>query len=376
MAVDTVLSSKFRRPKEFQHSTLPMSRAIPIYRDVADTYHADACQPLVTAAASQIVQLEALSRGQYPGRRLPKDALPGVKTIGYWNAANAQDWGLSWHRNEGIEFTFLESGSLGFAVDNREYTLQPDDLTVTRPWQLHRVGNPNVGPGRLHWLIIDVGVRRPNQVWTWPSWLILNDSEKQQLTNVLRNNERPVWAGSQNIRRCFQAVAHAIEADREGSNVSRLAVRLNDFFLMLLDLFRSYRIRLDESLSGSRRTVRLFLEDLVRHPEHLAEDWTVESMATSCGLGVSQFTEHVNRLTNLAPRHYLNECRLDLSAKLLRDCTESSVTEVALRCGFSSSQYFATLFGRRFGLSPRDFRRKLVNGEAYGRRIEPPDPRM
>jgi AraC-like DNA-binding protein len=32
-----------------------------------------------------------------------------------------------------------------------------------------------------------------------------------------------------------------------------------------------------------------------------------------------------------------------------------SVTEVAFACGFSSSQYFATLFRRRFKASPKEF---------------------
>ena len=79
-------------------------------------------------------------------------------------------------------------------------------------------------------------------------------------------------------------------------------------------------------------------------------------MASSCGLGVSQFVHHVNQLTNLPPMHYLNRCRLDLAAQLLRERPAENVTDVALACGFSSSQYFSTLFGKRFGVSPREFR--------------------
>ena len=39
-------------------------------------------------------------------------------------------------------------------------------------------------------------------------------------------------------------------------------------------------------------------------------------------------------------------------ATMLRESGEASVTDVALACGFSSSQYFATDFDRRFGMSP------------------------
>src|SRR5207249_3334840 len=113
-------------------------------------------------------------------RKLPAGELCGIKSIGYWDALGPQTWGLPWHRNEGVEVTFLESGRLGFAVDGREYALQPDALTVTRPWQSHRVGNPLIGPGKLHWLILDVGVRRPNQAWRWPDWVMLKGADREE----------------------------------------------------------------------------------------------------------------------------------------------------------------------------------------------------
>ena len=341
-----------------------MAGFIPIYRGRTETFYADNCRPLVDAAAARSVQFEALARGHYPGRRLPKNALSGVKTVGFWDAPLSQLWGLEWHRNEGIEFAFLESGNLGFGVDDHECMLRPGDLTFTRPWQLHHFGNPNVGPGRAHWLVIDLGVRRPNEPWKWPPWVMLSAAEKQEINHILRHTAAQVWKAPVDIRRCFQSIAQAVESDQNGSNVTKLTVRINDLLLMLLDLFRSQKPRLDQSLSGSRRTVQLFVEDLVAHPVQLAGRWTVGKMAKTCGLGVSQFVHHVRQLTNLPPMHFLNDCRLNLAAKLLHDQPTESVLDIALICGFSSSPYFATLFGKRFGLSPREFRREGVKHAA------------
>lgn len=333
-----------------------MPKTIPIYKDHDEVYRADACMPLVQAAARREVRLEALRHGHYPGRLLPSGALSGMKMVGFWDAEDDQSWGLPWHRNEGIEFTFLESGNLGFAVEDREYVLQPDDLTVTRPWQLHRVGNPCVAASRLRWLIIDVGVRRPNQRWEWPPWLLLSKPDLDELTNILRHNEQPVWKAMGGIRSCFWAISKAVETDRHGSQVSRLILRINDVFLLLLEMLRAKKVRLDQSLSSSRRTVQLFLADLRAHPDHLALKWTLEEMANSCGLGVTQFVHHVRALTNMSPTHFLTHCRLDLAARLLRERREATILDLALACGFSSSQYFATMFARRFGSAPREFR--------------------
>ena len=330
----------------------------PVFRDTSSIYRADACDPLIEAVHSSHVKLDALARGHYPGRRLPDETLLGLKTIGHWNIKLEQQWGLPPHRNEGIEISFLETGTLAFDTDGQGNSLQPGDLTITRPWQLHRVGNPFVGRSRLHWLILDVGVRRPHQSWKWPRWVMLSASEKHELEINLRRNEQPVWHAVGDVCDCFRAIGTAVEEDRDGSNSSRLAIRISDLLMLLLDMFRRRCIPLDRALAGSRRTVQIFLSDLCNQGQFLATDWTVESMAEECGLKPTQFVHHVKQLTNVAPIQYLNSCRLQLAAKLLLNSEMASVTDVALNCGFSSSQYFATLFRRRFGCSPTVYKHR------------------
>ena len=329
---------------------------LPIYQERGKTYTANNCAPLEAAARRGRVQLTALARGHYPGKKLDRTALPGVKTVGFWDARATQHWGLDWHRNEGIELTFLERGSVAYTVDESRCRLRPDDLTVTRPWQLHRVGDPHIGAGRLHWLILDVGVRRPHQPWQWPPWLVLTKKDLQELTAGLRHNERPVWYATLEIRHCFQRIAAAVANDRAGDNISRLAALLNELFVLLLDMFRQQQIKLDESLASTQRTVELFWADLHQNRDHLAAPWTVEAMARQCGLGVTHFIHYSKLLTNTTPILHLNQCRLEAAARRLCAEPHASVTAIALDCGFASSQYFATLFRRQFDRPPRDYR--------------------
>lgn len=329
---------------------------IPIYQEQGATYQPDTCLPVRRAAESGQLWHKALVRGHYPGIRLPPKALPGVKVVGCWNAAHRQDWGLDWHRNEGVELTFLESGKLGFAVEGHESHLQAGDMTVTRPWQRHRVGDPEVGAGRLHFLILDVGVRRPHQAWRWPPWIVLTSADLRQLTDILRHNEQPVWRATAEVARTFVRIGATVEADHEGSSVSGLAVHINHLFLALLEMFRHEQVRLDESLSSTRRTVELFWGDLCGNEGHLAMEWTVRGMARRCGMGVTNFIHHSKQLVNMTPMQYLSHCRLDMAARLLKERRDRSITDIAMGCGFASSQYFATLFRRNFGVTPRAFR--------------------
>ncbi|MEW6357832.1 MAG: AraC family transcriptional regulator [Planctomycetota bacterium] len=329
-----------------------MAKLPPIYKEHGRTYQADTCRPVKQAVEQGAMRLRALARGTYPGRQLPARALRGVCAVGFWDATKPQDWGLDWHRNEGIELTFLESGSLAFGVEDREHLLRPDDLTITRPWQPHHVGNPNVGVGRLHWLILDVGMRRPHQQWKWPPWLVLAEEDLAELTVMLRQNEQPVWRTNADVRRCFQRIARAVEAD-EGGDMSRLPLHLNELFVLVLEMFRQREIPLDESLQSSRRTVELFLADVRRN---FAEPWTLKDMARQCGLGMTRFVHYCKQITNMTPMQHLSRCRVEQASKLLQERPRMSVTDVAFDCGFSSSQYFATVFRQHVGCSPRAFR--------------------
>lgn len=82
------------------------------FRSAGELFHADTCEPLKQAAARGDVRLAALGRGSYPGDRLPRNDLREVCMAGYWNAPFAQDWGLDWHCNEGIEIGYLSAGTL------------------------------------------------------------------------------------------------------------------------------------------------------------------------------------------------------------------------------------------------------------------------
>jgi len=316
-------------------------------------YHADRCEPLRAATRAGAVRLEALARRGYPGRPMPCEMLPEVSTIGFWDAPLNQSWGLDWHRNEGIELTYLSRGKLDFAVDRKRWRLENGHLTITRPWQEHRVGNPHVQASRLYWLILDVGVRRPNQPWRWPSWLVLSPPDLRRLTEMLRHNEQPVWPANAQLGRCFEHLAPLVTAPDPRAAQTWLQLRLNELFVVLYELLRSKRVTLDARLTSTRRTVEMFLASL---PHHLERSWTLDEMARECGLARTRFAHHCQRITNLTPVQYLMRCRLEAAAKLLRERPTTSVTDAAYACGFSSSQYFATVFRRHFGCRPGDYR--------------------
>jgi len=330
-----------------------MQRSVAVFRSNHRAYYADTCEPLKEAAERGGLRLAACARGAYPGQALPAHALAEVRTVGYWDADHPQSWGLDWHRNEGIEVTYLARGKLDFAVDDQEFHLKRGDLTITRPWQQHRVGNPTVDASRLYWLILDVGVRRPNQPWKWPGWLASSASDIACLTTMLSHNEQSVWEADAEIAHYFEKLGEVADGHGDGPGESHLRLNIGGLIVALTDALRRHHPVLNTALSSTQRTVELFLASLADTCE---EEWDVDGMAAQCGLGRSRFAYYCREITNMSPSEYLTWSRVRAGTRLLTSEPHRSVTDVASRCGFGSSQYFATVFRQHTGCSPRDYR--------------------
>ena len=327
------------------------------YKADGIVYHADTCLPLIDAFNRKKLKFKALARHSYPGDRLDENTI-GLNSIGYWDANEPQDWGLDWHRNEGIEFHFLESGTMPYSQENKEVILTSNDLTITRPWEAHKVGSPNIGMGKFYWVILDLGVRRPHQEWVWPDWITLTKDDLAELTLILRYNEKSILNGDQRVRSCFKRINHAINTDENGCNASRIRILINYLLILILDLLKTENIVLNNSLTDSSRSVEYFLKEL---DKSLSENWTIEMMAQSAGVGLTRFTHHCKQLTNLTPMRYLSIKRLQMAKKILEERPELNVSEIAYMCGFASSQYFSTVFKKHEKCSPNEYRSKYLD---------------
>jgi AraC family L-rhamnose operon regulatory protein RhaS len=335
------------------------SPVAPIYRKRKTRLEIDSCAPQFAAVREGKIELHALSKGHYAGTLLERGQLPGITNIGFWNSLNAQDWGLEAHRNEGIEICFLETGTMAFSVEAKKFELRSGQFTLTRPWQLHKLGAPNIGPGKLHWLILDVGVRRPCQNWNWPSWLTLTAPDRVELTRKLRHNENAVWNSSPGIAAAFSGLSECVLKWKQPHVESRMITLINLLLLEILTALTRQQAHEDPELASRRHTVKLFLRDLAKNGAGCGHSWSLQTMAAHCGMGSTAFSKYCRELVNNGPVEYLNQCRLDRTAQLLRTFPEKSVTEIAFENGYNSSQYFATVFNRRFHLSPRQYRNKF-----------------
>ena len=105
------------------------------------------------------------------------------------------------------------------------------------------------------------------------------------------------------------------------------------------------------------------LARVIDHIEsHYTEPITLELLATIGGCSKSTLIRLFRRAFDSTPVGYLLEFRLERSCRMLEK-SHLPVSEIALRNGFSDSNYFTKLFRRRYGHSPREYR-KLIPAAA------------
>lgn len=89
--------------------------------------------------------------------------------------------------------------------------------------------------------------------------------------------------------------------------------------------------------------------------DRFSEDLTTDDIAEAVGYSASHL-RHRFRSHGLSVTEALTDIRLRRAAEMLKT-TPSSVTEIAGRCGYSDPNYFSVVFSRKFGVSPREYRK-------------------
>ena len=90
--------------------------------------------------------------------------------------------------------------------------------------------------------------------------------------------------------------------------------------------------------------------------ENLDHPDCLERAAVAAGLRNTQFRLRFREATGFSPVEYRILLQIRETKSRLKE-TDQPVTQLALDLGFSSSQYFATVFRKMVGLTPQGFRK-------------------
>lgn len=89
---------------------------------------------------------------------------------------------------------------------------------------------------------------------------------------------------------------------------------------------------------------------------HFHKDLKLPDVAMQYGVSTSYFAKKFKAVTGFSFKEYLTAVRIREASSLLIQ-SNMSITEVAIKCGFSDSNYFGDVFKKVKGVSPRAYRK-------------------
>ena len=107
---------------------------------------------------------------------------------------------------------------------------------------------------------------------------------------------------------------------------------------------------------GIRQLARIkeYVED------HIAEDFSVSELSHAAGGSATNVTTGFRATAGCSVWQFVLLRRVE-RAKCLLAGTRLEINEIAMTCGFSSSQHFATAFKKRVGTTPTAYRQECVS---------------
>lgn len=270
-----------------------------------------------------------------------KLGLPEVPVLGMYRFRGAQPE-LAPHRHLGrIEICYLAEGQQVYHVGGRDFVLKRGDFFISMPDEVHGTGGHPQGRAMLHWLNIDLA-RRP--------LLGMAPSATSTLVKRLLALKKRHFRAPARTQVVFDDLQRLVRARPDATG--RLLMRLR-----VLDLLAAV-VEAGEATGASAGTPGM--NPVLQHIDaHMDEALPVQALARVAGLSMPWFQARFRREMGMPPADYVMRRKVAKAQELLK--TGQRVTTVAFNLGFSSSQYFATVFRRYTGKAPRD----LKSGDAH-----------
>ncbi len=244
------------------------------------------------------------------------------------------------HRHS-YEVCYLIRGSVEWWVGPEVHQLRRGDVYVTAPGEQHGGVDSMMHPCELYFFQL-----RLLRHGTLPG---LDAQQTRLIRRGLDTLQQRCFPGSATILHALRRMHLAHQAPTPRGRIDARAA-LHEILITLLD--DHDRATGSQAPGGRSEAVRQAMRWM---DAHLTEPFHISKVAGVVGLGISRFHEKFVAEVGFAPGEYRTRRRVALARQRLAH-TQQPVTRIGLDVGFSSSQYFATVFKRIVGLTPAAYR--------------------
>ncbi len=264
-----------------------------------------------------------------------------VRVLGHYETPAALPMLEPHSHGELLEICYLERGEQTYEVNGQEYQVHGGDVFVTFPGEPHSTSGKPQTRGSLFWMLIGVTLRDQ-------PFLDLPKTEGDALYQALLHLPQRLFAGRSSLLPLLRGLFSDAARMDDPLRMLRLRVGIWHFLMEVVAAAGAAPAQLlSADIAAACQFVKAHPEEVLGAPE----------LSERAGLSVSHFSRKFREEMGMSVSDFVLGQKIEHAQQLLSH-RKLTVTEVAMRLGFSSSQYFATVYRRHMGCSPSEARRK------------------
>lgn len=240
-----------------------------------------------------------------------------VGLISIWRARRAEKMYVNFHGHNYYELVYYQRGNGKTTVGNSTYTYSENCFVIIPPHVQHDESHDS-----------DTEV------------ICLEFSSVPALKQRLYEDPRNT------VYRILKELLSEVKHQEYGYQ-EMIAVKLNELYLHILR---------DENVAADEKNFEYMINYL---KENYHEKIILSDCAKQLNLSYDYFQHTFKKLTGYSPQQFLIHQRLRAAEKIL-ESGNVSCTEIAYRCGFSTSAQFSALFKREYGQSPLQYHKNTL----------------
>lgn len=277
----------------------------------------------------------------------PNQLLPELEIFGWLRFHNSLPGALEPDRHPGaFEIHYMVRGHLRWWVgkETDQHDFNTGKVFVIQPDELHGGEEGSIQPCEHYWLRIRFPENEPLPSLTAANTKVLREAYQQISYRT--------FAASPEVKEFLERL---LEEHRNGRSEESLLMARSMLHALLITILRDHKRHCHAAKSQPLVTwhVRRALELLEK--KQFQSEAVLDSVAKEVGLSPAGLRARFKAETGYTLHEYVIHRRIEEARRRLSDTTED-ITAIAHALGFSSSQYFATVFGRSTGITPGEYR--------------------
>ena len=273
--------------------------------------------------------------------------VPGLRNFAHQNITSSVTADPFHYHSDIVEIHCMIKGERIVYLEGDDglskHIIYGNEVFITFPYEIHQNGDSSLSPCEFYGFQIDL--KDPDHL------LGLNKEYSNILCNLLLSlKERHFSLSSTEIallRRSF----NLLSSDNP-SDLNTAVITLTNFLFNLqymTPINHKARATQDENI---QRTVTYI-------NQNLTETITLEKLAQISNYSVSHFKTRFKHEIGIPPTEYITLQKIKYAKKLL-ETTDLSVTELSCDLGFSSSNYFSTVFKKILNITPQQYKKNFT----------------